>query len=98
MSEDLATTRIGINGFGRIGRNLLRAAFEESPPLEIVAVNDVADRESLAHLLKYDSTYGRFPAAVEAGEDSILVDGAEIKVFSEADPGALPWGSSTSSS
>ena len=86
------TTRIGINGFGRIGRNLLRAAFEESPPLEIVAVNDVADRESLAHLLKYDSTYGRFPAAVEAGEDSILVDGAEIKVFSEADPGALPWG------
>ena len=86
------TTRIGINGFGRIGRNLLRAAFEESPPLEIVAVNDVADREILAHLLKYDSTYGRFPAAVEAGEDSILVDGAEIKVFSEADPGALPWG------
>ena len=86
------TTRIAINGFGRIGRNLLRAAFEESPPLEIVAVNDVADRESLAHLLKYDSTYGRFPAAVEAGEDSILVDGAEIKVFSEADPGALPWG------
>ena len=86
------TTRIGINGFGRIGRNLLRAAFEESPPLEIVAVNDVADRETLAHLLKYDSTYGRFPAAVEAGEDSILVDGAEIKVFSEADPGALPWG------
>ena len=54
-----------------------------------MAVNDVADRETLAHLLKYDSTYGRFPAAVEAGDDSILVDGAEIKVFSEADPGAL---------
>ncbi|HEX5955453.1 MAG TPA: type I glyceraldehyde-3-phosphate dehydrogenase [Solirubrobacterales bacterium] len=86
------TTRIAINGFGRIGRNLLRAAFEESQPLEIVAVNDVADRETLAHLLKYDSTYGRFPAAVEANEDSILVDGAEIKVFSEADPRALAWG------
>ena len=83
--------RVGINGFGRIGRNVFRAAHEQGADLEWVAVNDLTDAETLAHLLKYDSTYGRFPGEVEAGEDSITVDGKEIKVLSEKDPADLPW-------
>ena len=86
------TTRVGINGFGRIGRNLLRAAHESEAELEFVAVNDVADHATLAHLLKYDSIYGRFPGTVEARNGAIFVDGAEVKVLSERDPAALPWG------
>jgi glyceraldehyde 3-phosphate dehydrogenase len=84
--------RVGINGFGRIGRNLFRAAYEAGTDLEFVAVNDITDPETLAHLLKYDSVLGRFPGRVEASGDAIAVDGHEIKVLSEKDPAALPWG------
>jgi glyceraldehyde 3-phosphate dehydrogenase len=84
--------RVGINGFGRIGRNLFRAAYEAGTDLEFVAVNDITDPETLAHLLKYDSILGRFPGRVEPREDAIAVDGTVIKVLSERDPAALPWG------
>jgi glyceraldehyde 3-phosphate dehydrogenase len=88
----MAPVKVGINGFGRIGRNLFRAAHEGGSELEFVAVNDITDAATLAHLLKYDSIYGRFPGTVEAREDLIVVDGAEIKVLAERDPAALPWG------
>jgi glyceraldehyde 3-phosphate dehydrogenase len=84
--------KVGINGFGRIGRNLFRAAHEAGSDLEFVAINDIADTKTLAHLLKYDSMYGRFPGDVAAGEGSFTVDGREVKVLSERDPGQLPWG------
>jgi glyceraldehyde 3-phosphate dehydrogenase (phosphorylating) len=84
--------KVGINGFGRIGRNLFRAAHAAGADLDFVAVNDITDTGTLAHLLKYDSILGRFPAEVEAGEGSISVDGKELKVLSERDPAALPWG------
>jgi glyceraldehyde 3-phosphate dehydrogenase len=83
--------KVGINGFGRIGRNLYRAAHESGADLEILAVNDLTDSETLAHLLKYDSILGRFPGRVEASGDSLSVDGTEIKVLSERDPADLPW-------
>ncbi len=83
--------RVGINGFGRIGRNVLRAARERSPDLEIVAVNDITTPEMLAHLLKYDSVLGRFPGTVAADTDSITVDGRTIRVLAERDPQRLPW-------
>jgi glyceraldehyde 3-phosphate dehydrogenase len=83
--------KVGINGFGRIGRNLFRAAHAAETDLDIVAVNDITDTATLAHLLKYDSILGRFPGEVEAGEGSISVDGTELKVLSERDPAALPW-------
>jgi glyceraldehyde 3-phosphate dehydrogenase (phosphorylating) len=83
---------IGINGFGRVGRAAFRAAHERGLELEWVGINDLADTETLAHLLKYDSVYGRFPGDVAAGPDFITVDGAKIQVFNEAEPGALPWG------
>jgi glyceraldehyde 3-phosphate dehydrogenase len=84
--------KVGINGFGRIGRNVFRAAHAAGAEIEFVAVNDLTDPATLAHLLKYDSILGRFPGEVEAGESSIAVDGAELKVLSERDPAALPWG------
>src|SRR5919198_2544223 len=83
--------RVGINGFGRIGRNIFRAAHEAGSDLKFVAVNDITDAATLAHLLKYDSTYGRFPGMVDAHDDAIAVDGAEVRVLSERDPGDLPW-------
>jgi glyceraldehyde 3-phosphate dehydrogenase len=83
--------KVGINGFGRIGRNLFRAAYESGSDLEFVAVNDLIDAEMIAHLLKYDSILGRFPGEVEAGDGAITVDGKEIKVLNEKDPVALPW-------
>jgi len=83
--------RVGINGFGRIGRNVLRAARERSPELEIVAVNDITTAGELAHLLKYDSVFGRYPGTVAADTDSITVDGRPIKVLAERDPHRLPW-------
>src|SRR5687768_18252649 len=83
---------VGINGFGRIGRNLFRAAYEAGTDLEFVAVNDITQPETLAHLLKYDSVLGRFPGRVEAGDDAIVVEGREIKVLAERDPAELPWG------
>lgn len=82
--------RVGINGFGRIGRNVFRAAYND-PQIEFVAVNDLTDAKTLAHLLKYDSVHGRFPGEVEVGSDSIIVNGKEIKVVAERNPEALPW-------
>jgi glyceraldehyde 3-phosphate dehydrogenase len=84
--------KVGINGFGRIGRNVFRAAHAAGADLEFVAINDLVDTETIAHLLRYDSILGRFPGEVSHGEDTITVDGTEIKVLSERDPGALPWG------
>jgi glyceraldehyde 3-phosphate dehydrogenase len=86
------TVKVGINGFGRIGRNLYRAAHAAGADLEFVAVNDITDPDTLAHLLKYDSILGRFGGTVEAREGAIAVDGTEIKVLSERDPAKLPWG------
>jgi glyceraldehyde 3-phosphate dehydrogenase len=88
----MAPVRVGINGFGRIGRNLFRAAYEADSDLEFVAVNDITDAATLAHLLKYDSMYRRFPGRVEARDEAIVVDGSPIRVLAERDPGNLPWG------
>ena len=85
------SVKVGINGFGRIGRNFFRAAFERGVDLEFVAVNDITDAHTLAHLLKYDSTLGPFPGTVEAGDASITVNGSEVKVLAERDPAKLPW-------
>jgi glyceraldehyde 3-phosphate dehydrogenase len=84
--------RVGINGFGRIGRNVLRAAVEGGADIEWVALNDLVDRKTIAHLLKYDSTYGPFPGTVEVTDTGIAVNGSEILVTAERDPAALPWG------
>ena len=88
--------RVGINGFGRIGRQVYKAVHDGgfSDLFEIVAVNDLSPNESLAHLLKYDSTYGRFDAEISATEDSVVVDGKTIKVFESKDPATIPWGDS----
>ena len=86
------TIRVGINGFGRIGRNFFRALKEQGVDLDVVAVNDLTDTKTLAHLLKYDSILGRFPGEVSAGDASIVVDGKEIKVLAERNPADLPWG------
>ncbi len=86
-------TRIGINGFGRVGRLTLRAVNQYlRDKLEVVAINDLTDTKTNAHLLKWDSTYGRYPGNVEATEQSIIVDGKEVKVLSERNPGDIPWG------
>ncbi|MCK5187106.1 MAG: type I glyceraldehyde-3-phosphate dehydrogenase, partial [Deltaproteobacteria bacterium] len=82
--------KIGINGFGRIGRTFLRIA-SSNKDFEIVAINDLTDAKTLAHLLKYDSTHGVFAADVKAKEDAIVVDGKEIKILSIKDPASLPW-------
>lgn len=86
------TVKIGINGFGRIGRNFFRAALAKGSDLEIVAVNDLTDNASLANLLKFDSITGKLPATVELDGDNIVVDGKAIKVLAERDPANLPWG------
>jgi len=86
------SVRVGINGFGRIGRNVFRAAHERSADIEWVGVNDLVDAATLAHLLKYDSVYGPYPGSVEANGDAIVVDGKEVKVLGERDPAQLPWG------
>jgi len=86
------TTKIGINGFGRIGRLTLRSVNQyRSGELEVVAINDLTDTKTNAHLLKWDSTYGPYPGKVEATEDSIIVDGKKVKVLSERNPGDIPW-------
>jgi glyceraldehyde 3-phosphate dehydrogenase len=82
--------RVGINGFGRIGRNVLRAGWKRKD-LEFIAVNDLTDAKTLAHLLKYDSVHGKFEAQIGAKGDMILIDGKEVKVFALKDPGQLPW-------
>jgi len=85
--------RVGINGFGRIGRNVFRAAAEAGAEIEFVAVNDLTDARTLGHLLKYDSNYGPYPGTVEVPDDSsIVVDGAPVRVLAETDPANLPWG------
>jgi glyceraldehyde 3-phosphate dehydrogenase len=84
--------KVGINGFGRIGRNLFRAAYEAGSDLEFVAVNDLIDAEMIAHLLRYDSVLGRFPGEIEVSGDGITVDGNQLKILNEKDPAALPWG------
>ncbi len=84
--------KVGINGFGRIGRNVLRTSLND-PSLEFVAVNDLTDPETLAHLLKYDSILGNLPNKITSGADNITIDNKTIKVFKERDPGALPWDS-----
>jgi len=87
------TTKIGINGFGRIGRLAFRAISQRYPDkLEIVAINDLTNPKTNAHLLKYDTNYGIFPGKVEAGEDSIIIDGRAVKVLAERDPGKIAWG------
>ncbi|WP_043535083.1 type I glyceraldehyde-3-phosphate dehydrogenase [Actinomyces polynesiensis] len=86
------TTRVGINGFGRIGRNFFRAALEQGADIEVVAVNDLTDNKTLAHLLKFDSITGRLDAEVTYDEESISVDGHRIVALEERDPAKLPWG------
>ncbi|GAA4887125.1 type I glyceraldehyde-3-phosphate dehydrogenase [Serinicoccus chungangensis] len=86
------TVRVGINGFGRIGRNFMRAVLASGADIEIVAVNDLTDNATLAHLLKYDSILGRLGAEVTSTEDEIRIDGKAVKAFAEKDPAALPWG------
>jgi glyceraldehyde 3-phosphate dehydrogenase len=86
------TVKVGINGFGRVGRQVLKAMRDyHADELEVVAFNDVGDLKTMAHLLKYDSNYGRFDGTVEVGENQLVIDGNPVKVFSEYDPGNLPW-------
>ena len=84
-------TRVAINGFGRIGRNILRAAKKHKAGFDFVAVNDITDNKTLAHLLKHDSVHGKYPGSVEATSEGLLVDGDKLRVTSEKDPAALPW-------
>ena len=86
------TVRVGINGFGRIGRNFYRAALASGNDIEVVAANDLTDNGQIAHLLKYDSILGRLPGEVSHDDKGINVDGKDVRVFAEKDPGALPWG------
>jgi glyceraldehyde 3-phosphate dehydrogenase len=83
--------RVGINGFGRIGRNVFRAALERDADIEWLALNDLVDRKTIAHLLKYDSNYGPFKGTVEVSDNGIVVNGKEVRVLAERDPAALPW-------
>ena len=85
--------KVGINGFGRIGRNVFRAAYEAGADIEFVGINDLTDAKTLTHLLKYDSNYGPFPGKVEAGDGAIIVDGKSIPISAEREPGNLPWAS-----
>ena len=92
--QDSASRRplkVAINGFGRIGRNILRASKTAGANLDFVAVNDLTDNETLAHLLSYDSVHGRYPGTVQASKNGVVVDGDEIRVLSERDPSKLPW-------
>lgn len=85
-------TKIGINGFGRIGRQVMRIATEQNrSEMEIVAINDLTDTTTNAHLFKYDSNYGKFPGSVEASQDAIIVNGKKVRVLAERDPGKIPW-------
>jgi glyceraldehyde 3-phosphate dehydrogenase len=87
------TVKVGINGFGRIGRQVLKAIRDHYPDeLEVVAFNDIGDLKTMAHLLKYDSNYGRFDGTVEVADDGFVIDGEKIKAFKETDPANIPWG------
>lgn len=85
------SVRVGINGFGRIGRLFIRAALKQGADVEIVAINDLTDAKTLAHLLKYDSVHGPFPGTVALEDDTLIIDGRPVKVLSEKDPAELPW-------
>src|SRR3954471_16868256 len=85
------TVRVGINGFGRIGRNFFRAVLASGADVELVGANDLTDNATLAHLLKYDSILGRLPYEVKSSADEITVNGKSFKAFAERDPGKLPW-------
>ncbi len=85
-------TRVGINGFGRIGRQTLKAILERHPDIEIVAINDITDTHTNAHLLKYDSTYGRFPGEVSVDGNDLIVNGKRVQVVAQRDPAQIPWG------
>src|SRR2546425_9243055 len=87
----MATTRVGINGFGRIGRNFFRAHLERGGDFDIVAINDLGDAKTMGHLLKYDSVLGQLDEVVEVGDGVIRAGAAELKVLSERDPANLPW-------
>ena len=86
------TVRVGINGFGRIGRQSLKALIERTPDVEVVAVNDLVDTAMNALLFKHDSTYGAYPGTVDHTDDSLIIDGRVIKVLTARDPATLPWG------
>src|SRR5919198_5969479 len=90
--RSVVTTRVGVNGFGRIGRNFWRAADALGHDIEIVAANDLGDLKTMAHLLQYDTVFGRLPHEVEVTGDGIAVHGRTLKILSERDPAALPWG------
>jgi glyceraldehyde 3-phosphate dehydrogenase len=91
MEVSQMPTRVAINGFGRVGRSVLRAAYKQEAPFEIVAVNDITDGATLAHLLRYDSVYGNFPGTVEFGDGELVVDGHSIRALAEPDLDKLPW-------
>jgi len=91
MEGLVMSVKIGINGFGRIGRNAFKAILAKYPDMEVVAINDLTDSKTLAHLLKYDSCYGIFNGDVEAKENSLVINGKEIKILTERDPANLPW-------
>jgi glyceraldehyde 3-phosphate dehydrogenase len=85
------TLKLGVNGFGRIGRNFFRAVKKRGLDIDFVGVNDLGDAPTLAHLLKYDSVHGRYPGTVEVGGSGLLIDGDELRVLAERDPANLPW-------
>jgi glyceraldehyde 3-phosphate dehydrogenase len=85
------TIRVGINGFGRIGRQTLKAIIERAPSLEVVAINDIVDPETNALLFRHDSTYGAYAGSVEVRGDRLVIDGREVLVLAEKDPACLPW-------
>jgi glyceraldehyde 3-phosphate dehydrogenase len=87
----MSEVKVGINGFGRIGRQILRVILEQKRPINVVAVNDITDTKTLAHLFKYDSNYGTYKGTVSYTDTSIIIDGKDIKVFAEKDPAKLPW-------
>jgi glyceraldehyde 3-phosphate dehydrogenase len=91
-NESGARVRVAINGFGRIGRNMLRYAKQSDAAVDFVAINDLTDNRTLAHLLRYDSVHGRYDGTVELSDDGLVVDGDEIRILSERDPAKLPWG------
>lgn len=91
MEENEMKTKVGINGFGRIGRNAFKVAMEKDVNFEVVAINDITDPATLAHLLKYDSCFGKFEGTVEATADSIIVNGKEVKILAVRNPEELPW-------
>ncbi|MEI6450122.1 MAG: glyceraldehyde 3-phosphate dehydrogenase NAD-binding domain-containing protein, partial [Actinomycetes bacterium] len=85
------SVQVGVNGFGRIGRLVIRAALKQGADVEFVAINDLTDAKTLGHLFKYDSVHGVFPGTVEVEDEALVIDGRRIRVISETDPAKLPW-------